>query len=74
MTNMEAQSQACSPLLMEAECDQYLQRLRQAASDARRREIVLEYETIVNERLRACPLFRVMPPKPLALGAARPSE
>lgn len=74
MASVEVQPQACSPLLMAAECDQYLQRLRQAPNEARRREVTLEYESIVNERRRACPLFLVMPAKPLALGTARPGE
>ena len=71
---VEVQAQSCSPLLMQAECDQYLQRLRQASSEALRREIATEYETIVNERQRSCPLLMVAPAKPAVLRAARPND
>lgn len=64
--------QACSPLLMEAECAQYLARLRQAPGEAQRQEIILEYEMMVGERQRSCPLLLLAPAKPLTLGVARP--
>lgn len=74
MATLAVQAQTCSPLLMEAECDQYHLRLRQAASESQRREIALEYEAVVNERQRFCPLLLLAPAKSLSLGIARPGE
>ena len=50
----ESQERRCPILLMDFECSQYHQRLDQATSDAQHRQIVREYEKVLEDRQRAC--------------------
>lgn len=74
----QVQAQTCSALLMDTECNQYLQRLRQAPNEDQRREIVTEYRQLVNERQQLCPLFLEPPaghgPTRAARQAAGPGD
>jgi len=45
----------CPRLLMDAECDQYRQRLDQAGGEDARARIRREYEQVLTERREACP-------------------
>jgi len=49
---------ACPDMLMDFECAEYRQRIAQAGNEAQRERIVNEYDLIVKERYRLCPVPR----------------
>lgn len=53
---VEAQEVECPSMLMGFECAMYQQRLKLAASEAQRDQVVAEYAQIQNERHRVCPV------------------
>lgn len=52
------QTLACPDMLMDFECAEYRQRITQAGNEAQRERIVNEYDLIVEERYRLCPVPR----------------
>ena len=53
----------CPRLLMDAECDQYRQRLDQAGGEDARMRIRREYEQVLAERQEACPYATTQLPR-----------
>jgi hypothetical protein len=46
----------CHPLVMETECQQYLQRIRDSASVDEATRIEAQQRALINERERLCPI------------------